>query len=274
MATRVDRGSAVGRYYDEVVDEEERRLIAYPFELPVTLRFVSRYLAPGALMLDAACGTGRYAEALLSAGYRVGASDLSDANIRATENRLANGRFGSRLHFVRQGNALDAASYAGGPWDGILLLGPCYHLPERADRVDLLKEARAHLAPGGRLYVGFVSRIAVFWWGLQRHPERILDVDGVGALLASGGPFNFADPGEGLPEGYFSDPREFDELFAEAGLSIEHVCGTEGVFGGRVSQFQQLEPRLQTAWLDFMVNNCEAPIFRWTSEHLLVVARK
>ena len=41
MATRVDRGSAVGRYYDKVVDEEERRLVAYPFELPVTMRFVS-----------------------------------------------------------------------------------------------------------------------------------------------------------------------------------------------------------------------------------------
>ena len=141
-------------------------------------------------LLDVACGTGRYAEALLDAGFRVGASDLADANVRATKALLGRDHFVT-LAFVRQGNALDGSAYAGGPWDGILLLGPCYHLPERSDRIAVLKQARAHLRPDGRLYAGFLSRMAPFWWGLQHRPEGILDADRARALLASGTGFQF-----------------------------------------------------------------------------------
>lgn len=273
MASRTEQEAAVRRYYDSAVEEEEERLSLSPFEFSVTTGFVNKYLGPGARLLDVACGTGRYAEALLAAGFHVGASDLADANVQATKNRLARGDHGSRLRFVRQGNALDASAYSGGPWDGILLLGPCYHLPERSDRVAVLEQARAHLKPGGWLYASFVSRLAPFWWGLEHRPEAILDTDGVRTLLASGTEFNFAVPGDGLPNCYFCDPGELEGLFAEAGLVARHICGTEGVFGGRVRSFHRLPRPVQDGWLRFVTENCETPMLRWASEHLLVVAR-
>ncbi len=128
--------------------------------------------------------------------------------------------------------------------------------------------------PGGLVYVSFLSRIAIFWWGLDYRPEGIFESEKVQTLLTSGTGYNFAGPGEGLANTYFCDPGELEALFADAGLAVKHICGTEGVFGGRVPQFQGLEPSLREAWLQFTLANCEAPIFRWTSEHLLVVARK
>ena len=273
MQTRAEQEAAVQHYYNHIVAEEECRLDTYPFELAITLRFIRQYLAPGAKLLDVACGTGRYADALLAAGYVVGASDLAEANVQHTHHRLHAGPYRAQLLFVRQGNALDPPTYAGGPWDGILLLGPCYHLPARHDRVAVLHEAQAHLTPGGS-YVSFVSRIAAFWWGLHASPRRHLGAGGRPHLVSRGTTFNFALPGEGFPNGYFCDPGELEPLVHEAGLVVRHVCGTEGVFGGRVARFHALEASLQEAWFQFTVAHCEAPVFRWTSEHLLVVAQR
>ena len=46
-------------------------------------------------------------------------------------------------------------------FDVVLLLGPLYHLPDRADRMTALREARRVLRPGGVLAVAAVSRMAV-----------------------------------------------------------------------------------------------------------------
>ena len=93
-------------------------------------------------------------------------------------------------------------------------------------------------------------------------------------LHHAGSPFNFAPPGEGLPNCYFCDPGELEPLFHEVQLSVKHFCGTEGVFGGRVSRFHELDTALREEWFDFTVTHCEAPVFRWTSEHLLIVAQR
>jgi S-adenosylmethionine-dependent methyltransferase len=274
MASRLEQEAAIRQYYDSTFEEEDSRLETYPFEFEVTLRFIAKYLDRGARLLDAACGTGRYADALLAAGFGVGASDLADANVRVARQRLRGKGLAGHLAFIRQGNALDASTYAGGPWDGILLLGPCYHLPERQARVAVLQQASAHLAPGGLLYVSFVSRLAAFWWGLEQRPEAIFETEAVQTLLARGTEFNFALPGDGLPNCYFCDPGELPALFSDAGLAVQHICATEGPFGGRVGRFHALERPVREAWLQFILHNCEEPILVWASEHILVVARK
>ena len=215
MKTRAEQEETVRRYYNQEVAGEEQRLAVYPSEFVVTMRLITQYLSPGDRIVDAACGTGRYAEALVAAGYHVGASDLADANVQHTRHRLHAEPSGSRVLFVRQANALDPDTYDGGPWDGILLLGPFYHLPERQDRVTVLRQACRHLTPQGLLYVSFVSRLAAFWWGLRHRPEGILDLQGIRSLHCAGSPFNFAPPGEGLPNSYFCDPGELEPLFQE-----------------------------------------------------------
>ena len=274
MKTRAEQEEAVRRFYDAEVGEEEARLDEYPFEFAVTMRFVDQYLQPGAKVLDAACGTGRYAKALIDAGYRVGAGDLAPANVQCTQRRTSSDCADSQVLFVRQANALDQEAYEGGPWDAILLLGPCYHLPALDDRIALLHQARSNLREDGRVYVSFISRLGAFAWGVQHRPEGILEREGVLSLFHRGTEYNFARPGEALPNTYFCDPAELNSLFDEARLSVKHLCGTEGVFGGRVRRYHELDETLREEWLNFMVEHCESPMFSWTSEHLLVVAER
>ena len=48
-------------YYNDHVEEEDRRLDNHPFEIPVLMHFVNRYLKKGDRLFDVACGAGRIA---------------------------------------------------------------------------------------------------------------------------------------------------------------------------------------------------------------------
>jgi SAM-dependent methyltransferase len=69
----------VRKYYNDHIKDEDRRLDEHPFEIPVTMHYVAKYLEPGGSIFDVACGTGRIAGLLLEKGYHLGLSDLSDS---------------------------------------------------------------------------------------------------------------------------------------------------------------------------------------------------
>src|SRR6202000_3468363 len=52
--------------------------------------------------------------------------------------------------------------------DGVLLLGPLYHLTERADRLKSLREAHRVLRSGGHVFAAAISRYASLMDGLSR----------------------------------------------------------------------------------------------------------
>jgi ubiquinone/menaquinone biosynthesis C-methylase UbiE len=58
--------------------------------------------------------------------------------------------------------------YADASADAALLLGPLYHLTDRADRVMALREAHRVLRPGGRIAAAAISRFASTFDGLAR----------------------------------------------------------------------------------------------------------
>ena len=72
MKTRAEQEETVRRYYNQEVAGEEQRLAVYPSEFVVTMRLITQYLSPGDRIVDAACGTGRYAEALVAADITSG----------------------------------------------------------------------------------------------------------------------------------------------------------------------------------------------------------
>src|SRR4029079_14002228 len=51
--------------------------------------------------------------------------------------------------------------------DAVLLIGPLYHLPERADRLRALVEARRVCRPGGVIIAAAISRFASMLDGLR-----------------------------------------------------------------------------------------------------------
>ncbi|MCC6442414.1 MAG: class I SAM-dependent methyltransferase [Armatimonadetes bacterium] len=270
----MDHETLVRNYYDRVVDIEDARLDWAAFEMPVTMHYLQRYIPPGSRMLDIACGTGRYDEKLLGAGYRVGLNDLSPQNVRKTRERLQTGGGSSQVLFCRTGNGLDPDAWHGSPWDAVLMLGPIYHLPLYEDRLAILKQAYEHLDREGYLFVAFCSRVAAVWGGLARWPEGILRKDSVRRLMQSGQGFNFARNASDFESYYFCAVEEIRPLIARAGFDTLHIADMEGAFGGRMDRYHELDdPAVREAWMDFVLENAEEPVFQYASEHLLVVAR-
>jgi SAM-dependent methyltransferase len=112
-------------------------------------------LAPGARVLDVACGTGKSAAPLVARGYAVTACDLSAEMVARARRRL-----GPRVDvFVADMRALPAGC---GPFDLVTCLDDAVnYLGDEADLAAAFASVRRVLAPGG-LYVFDVNTIGCY----------------------------------------------------------------------------------------------------------------
>lgn len=120
-------------------------------EYLTTMRYIERYLQPGARIIEIGAGTGRYSHALAQKGYRVDAVELVEHNIELFQARTLQ----NEPVTIRQGNALDLSGFADDTYDITLLLGPMYHLYEHADQVKALSEAIRVTRPGGVIFAAY-----------------------------------------------------------------------------------------------------------------------
>ncbi len=121
-------------------------------EFQTTMRYIQRYLAPGARVLEIGAGTGRYSHALARQGYTVDAVELVEHNIGIFRR---NTRPGEAVT-VTQGDALDLPERWDSQYDITLLLGPLYHLYTREDKRQALREAIRVTRPGGVIFAAYV----------------------------------------------------------------------------------------------------------------------
>ncbi len=261
----------VRKYYNDHVADEDRRLDQHPFEIPVTLHFVQKYLYPGNYIFDAACGTGRIASLLLNKGYFAGLNDLSDKNIELVKERLGTHR---NVVFIERSDALKSKRWEHRAWDSIFILGPLYHLISKDDRLQLLAKAYENLKPGGILFSSFMTRAGALVYGLKHNPQGILYPDGAEMLWETGTDDRFIEVTDFFTHAYFSHPEEINPLLEKAGFEPLHLAGAEGVFGERFELYHSLEETLKQQWMDFVIAHCEDMHMVHQSKHLLSVARK
>jgi SAM-dependent methyltransferase len=141
-------------YYDEGLEHDrltqDRGLLEWARSTEIVLRHLP---APPAVVADIGGGPGRYALWLAELGYRVEHRDLMPLHVQQLRDEAA-GIEG--LHTaVCDARDLDLGDAS---VDAVLLLGPLYHLRERADRIRALTEARRVVRPGGPVFVAAVSR--------------------------------------------------------------------------------------------------------------------
>jgi len=243
-------------------------------ELARTQLLLERYLpAPPAAIADIGGGPGPYAVWLAERGYRVHLVDPVPLHVEqagdAARTRgvtLAGADVGDARELRLPDESVDAA----------LLLGPLYHLQERADRVKALSEARRVCRPGGVVIAAAISRFASTLDGLR---EGYL-ADPVFARLAAG---DLRDGRHNNPSGdpayfttaYFHRPEELEAECTAAGLVHEATLAIEGPAWFLPDLEARLADESRRAMLLSALTQLERePTLIGVSAHLLCVARR
>ncbi|WP_030897672.1 class I SAM-dependent methyltransferase [Streptomyces sp. NRRL F-5126] len=207
----------IEHFYSEVVDESDRLSMSADgrLELLRTRELLGRFLPPApARVLDVGGGPGVHARWLTADGYDV---HLVDPVARHVEQAAT----------VCSASLGDARALEEGDatYDVVQLLGPLYHLPERADRVQALNEARRVVRPGGLVAAAAINRYSsLFEHSALAHLHTPRLESSVSDILRTA----VYDGRRGFTLSYFHRGEELAEELSAAGLCDVEVFGVEG----------------------------------------------
>lgn len=269
-----DATEDVAAYYALGLERDRLASGAGALEFARTQALLERYLPPPpAVIADIGGGPGRYAMWLAGRGYGVHLIDPVPLHIEQAA-LAAQSRSGAALVSAQVGDAR-ALQLPTASADAVLLLGPLYHLPERADRLRTLAEAGRVCRPGGVIIAAAISRFASTLDGLR---GGYLE-DPAFAAVAAG---DREDGRHRNPTGdpayfttaYFHRPEELAAECGAAGLRHEATLPVEGPAWLLPDLDARLADEHRRAVLLGALASLEAePSLLGVSAHLLVVAR-
>ncbi len=243
-------------------------------ELLRTQEILTRFLPdPPATICDVGGGPGVYAAWLARLGYDVHLVDPVELHVQqALEASAAQPE--TPIASCTQGDARQLA-FEENSIDITLLLGPLYHLTDRADRVQALREACRITRPGGLIFVAAITRFASTLDGLSRgfiaDPEfQTIVREG----LRTGQHRNPNDRDHFFTTAYFHRPEELRIEFASAELTHMQTLAVEGPAGfiQRVTD-QWDDPEWRTQVLATIKLIEAEPALLGASPHLLAIGR-
>ncbi len=235
-----------------------------------TQELLLRHLPPApAKVADIGGGPGVHAFWLAEQGYQVSLLDLTPRHIEQVRTHAA--ASGIPLEDIREGDGR-ALPYADASFDVALLCGPLYHLPERDDRLQALREARRVLRPDGMLFAAILSRFSPMMDHmllgsqiLEEHMVDFLRIISVGYVIKP----------PAFTTAYFHLPQEAREEAGEAGFKVEHLYAIESI-GGYLPNFDAVleDPAALEHMLRMIRQVEEHEALLGASAHQLLVARK
>lgn len=262
------------REHYEADGVEAGRLTRGPgqLELARTQEIIRRHLAPPPLaILDVGGGAGVHAEWLADDGHTVHLVDPIQDHVEQAR-RLAGPQrcITAEVGDARQLGVDDESA------DTVLLLGPLYHLTDRADRIRALQEAGRVVRPGGFVFVAAISRFASLLDGLSRQflfDPRFRSI--VERDLRDGQHRNPDRTPQWFTTAYFHHPSELPGEATAAGLECVEVVGVEGLAGWFGDIFDRWDDPAHRATILFAARALELePALLGASAHLLMVTKR
>ncbi len=263
----------ITRYYDQGKERDRLTRGENRLEHFRTQELLTRYLpnAP-ATIYDIGGGAGVYALWLAGQGYDVHLLDAMPLHIEqaleaATQLNVAlkDAVIGDARHLPYKDSSADA----------VLLLGPLYHLTEREDRLQALREAKRVLKSGGFIFAAAINRFASTLDGLFNEyygdPELIKVND---RTLQDG--LHFSPEGKAFfTTSFFHHSDELRQEILDAGFELETLIGIEGV-GWLLQNFDAMwDDPIKREWILHVVRKLEnEETLLGASSHLMAIGHK
>lgn len=232
-------------------------------EYRTTLHYIHKLIPAGSRILEVGAGTGRYSAALAREGYTVSAVELVEHNLEILKRNAA----GLGNLSAYQGDATDLSRFEDDSFDAVLLLGPMYHLYEKAEQNKALDEAIRVTKPGGVLMTAFLSVYGILY-------DNYLGSDLSRGLQENFGPdygvLHFREQGF---TGF--DVEEFERLFDGKSVRFLSLAGADSLL-----EFAEQKPDFRMSDDDFELffayhlATCEKRELLGTHSHLLYICRK
>ncbi len=261
----MDTARFLEAYYGDYDEDGRLQTRHGAVEFLTTMRYIDRYLTPGARVLEIGAGTGRYSHALARRGYRVDAVELVAHNIDIFKQ---NTRAGERIT-VRQGDARALTAFADNVYDITLLLGPMYHMFSEDDQKRTLGEALRVTKPGGVCFAAYcMSDPSVLHYGfIGGHVKEVLEK---GML----DPETFCT--RSAPVDIFNLYRIEDIDGLMRGMPAErlHIVAADGYANHMREALADMEEDVYQLYLKYHFATCERRDLLGYSHHTLDIFRK
>ena len=260
-------------HYEAGIEAPRLSRYAGVLERARSMHLLSRHLPPPpARVLDVGGGPGVYAVWLAGRGYDVRLLDPVPLHVEQAASAA------SAAGVTVDAAIGDARSLpdADGSADAVLLMGPLYHLTERADRVAALEEARRVLRPGGVLAAVGISRYASLLDGLSR---RLVDDPRFRAILdrdlVDGQHRNPTERLDYFTTAFFHRPEELVAEARDAGLDGASLFAIEGPAWTLPDiDHRAADPAHWALLMDLLHRTETEPSLIGASAHIMLVARR
>ena len=246
-----------------------------------TKEILSRYIDKGEVVYDIGGGIGMYAAWLAKKGNEVHLIELAENAVEyAKANMMQDCRFVAETGNALQVNRSDESA------DVVLLMGPLYHLRDREERLQALREAFRVLKKGGLLVAAGISKFSSMTWALSVYGEKknenlveFLDdpvfFNMIKSEMTTGDHIRPKEYPKFIAEAYFTTADEMKSVIAEAGFEVEKAIIVEGCIWFTPHFQEKWEDKASRERLLDLVRMTETePEMMGMSPHFLVVARK
>ena len=245
--------------------DEYARLVSdrgHNVEYLTTMRYIQKFLKPGAKILEIGAATGRYSIALAKMGYDVTAVDLTPKHVEIMKSK-SQGMSNFRCMVA---DALDLSMFEDESFDLVLNLGPMYHLFHPGDKEKAVKETIRVAKNGGICMFAYIPCAAIMLgYGLCH-----LMAENLKELMDDAGRF------KDVPEEIFNcfNIEDFKKLFNN--LNTEYITNvaTDGIAYAMKAQLEQLSEEGYQTFLKWHFLTCERADQQGYSAHLLYICKK
>jgi ubiquinone/menaquinone biosynthesis C-methylase UbiE len=238
--------------------------------------FMKEYLVPGAKVLDAGCGAGRYAVEFARMGCEVTLFDISDEQLRIAKEKVDEANLSSSLNAVIQGDIRDLSMFQDDTFDVVICYGaPLSYIIEGRELA--VKELARVAKPSGMVALSVNNK-----WGIlkmllgNQYPDFFNNKEYwyIDQVIETGDLPRHEQVSH--PARHFFEAAELQALMSQAKLQDITLAGSPLFSCGNSNQVNEMgkDEKAYETILDIELRTYTNPTMVDNGEFLLAKARK